>query len=67
MAVAFSLPAWCGDLVFYEDFESGDTSGWWAPARVGETGQTTCFNEAGTVNIFSKDSFQNTWPVRGGQ
>ncbi len=37
------------DIVFYDTFESGDTSGWWAPARVGETGQKTCYDEAGTV------------------
>ncbi len=37
------------DIVFYDAFESGDTSGWWAPARVGETGQETCYDEAGTV------------------
>ncbi len=35
-------------IVFYDAFESGDTSGWWAPARVGETGQKTCYDEAGT-------------------
>jgi hypothetical protein len=40
---------WAYDVVFYDDFESGDTSGWWAPARVGETGQKTCHDEAGTV------------------
>ncbi len=38
-----------GDIVFYDYFESGDTAGWWAPARVGETGQKTCYDEAGTV------------------
>ncbi len=37
------------DIVFYDAFESGDTSGWWAPARVGETGQKTCYDAAGTV------------------
>ncbi len=37
------------DIVFYDAFESGDTSGWWAPARVGETGQKTCFDWEGTV------------------
>jgi len=37
------------DIVFYDTFESGDTSGWWAPARVGKTGQTTCYDAAGTV------------------
>ena len=37
------------DIVFYDAFESGDTSGWWAPARVGKTGQTTCYDVAGTV------------------
>jgi len=37
------------DIVFYDTFESGDTSGWWAPARVGETGQKTCYDQAGTV------------------
>ena len=29
------------NVIFYDDFETGDTSGWWAPARVGETGQVT--------------------------
>ncbi|MCD4748680.1 MAG: DUF1566 domain-containing protein [Thermoanaerobaculales bacterium] len=47
--VAFSVPAWSQDFVFYDDFESGDTSGWWAPARVGETGQKTCYDEEGVV------------------
>jgi len=37
------------DIVFYDAFESGDTAGWWAPARVGETGQKTCYDVAGTV------------------
>ncbi len=37
------------DIVFYDTFESGDTSGWWAPARVGKTGQKTCYDEAGAV------------------
>jgi len=37
------------DIVFYDHFESGDTTGWWAPARVGETGQKTCYAENGTV------------------
>ena len=37
------------DTVFYDAFESGDTSGWWAPARVGKTGQTTCYDTDGTV------------------
>jgi len=37
------------DIVFYDAFESGDTSGWWAPARVGETGQTTCYDADGVV------------------
>ncbi|MCD4750245.1 MAG: DUF1566 domain-containing protein [Thermoanaerobaculales bacterium] len=47
--VAISVPAWSIDIVFYDDFESGDTAGWWAPARVGETGQKTCYDEAGGV------------------
>ncbi len=37
------------DTVFYDTFESGDTSGWWAPARVGKTGQTTCYDVDGTI------------------
>lgn len=32
------------DVIFYDDFETGDSSGWWAPARVAETGQTTCYD-----------------------
>ncbi len=46
--------SWAGaqdisEIVFYDSFESGDTSGWWAPARVGETGQTTCYDADGVV------------------
>jgi hypothetical protein len=37
------------DIVFYDAFESGDTSGWWAPARVGETGQKTCYDVDGVI------------------
>jgi hypothetical protein len=50
LVVACSVPVWGQQLpwVFYDDFESGDTSGWWAPARVGETGQVTCYDAAGT-------------------
>ncbi len=33
--------------VFLDGFETADTSAWWAPARVGETGQSTCFDGAG--------------------
>ena len=44
--VACTVPAWGQELpwVFYDGFESGDTSGWWAPARVGQTGQVTCYD-----------------------
>ena len=35
--------------VFYYDFETGDTWGWWAPGLVGETGQLTCYDEVGVV------------------
>ncbi len=35
------------DIVFYDGFESGDTAGWWAPARIGETGQTACYDDGG--------------------
>lgn len=49
MVVACSIPVVAQDVVFYDGFESGDTAGWWAPARVGETGQKTCYDEAGTV------------------
>lgn len=37
------------DIVFYDTFESGDTAGWWAPGRVGRTGQTTCYDVDGAV------------------
>ena len=37
------------EVVFYDDFESSDTAGWWAPARVGETGQVTCSDQVGSV------------------
>lgn len=40
---------WAQDIVFYDDFESGDTTGWWAPARVGETGQVSCYDSDGNV------------------
>ncbi|MCD4751122.1 MAG: DUF1566 domain-containing protein [Thermoanaerobaculales bacterium] len=52
LVVGCSSMAWgqgIEDIVFYDTFESGDTSGWWAPARVGETGQKTCYDQAGTV------------------
>ncbi len=51
VVVAFSAPAWSQgqDMVFYDGFESGNTTGWWAPARVGETGLRTCYDEVGTV------------------
>ena len=49
VVVAFPIPVAAQDVVFYDGFESGDTAGWWAPARVGETGQTTCYGEAGEV------------------
>ena len=47
---ALGLVAWfatAADVVFHDGFESGDTTGWWAPARVGRTGQTGCFDQAG--------------------
>ncbi len=49
VVVAFPGLARSGDIVFDDAFESGDTPGWWAPARVGETGQKTCYNQAGTI------------------
>ena len=54
LGLVLACGSWAGaqdisDIVFYDAFESGDTSGWWAPARVGETGQTTCYDVAGTV------------------
>ncbi len=52
LAVGCSSLVWgqgIQEIVFYDTFESGDTSGWWAPARVGETGQKTCYDQAGTV------------------
>ncbi len=49
LVLACSVPAWGQDWIFYDDFESGDTSGWWAPARVSETGQKTCYDAVGTV------------------
>lgn len=47
--VACSAPAWCQETIFHDDFEEGDTAGWWAPARVGESGQVTCYDAAGAV------------------
>ncbi len=47
--MACSAPVMSQDVVFYDGFESGDTAGWWAPARVAETGQKTCSDEAGVV------------------
>lgn len=50
LVVACVAPVWGQQaVVFYDDFETGDTSGWWAPARVGETGQVTCYDEGGAV------------------
>ncbi len=49
LLITCTAVVWSQDVVFYDDFESGDTSGWWAPARVGETGQKTCYDVAGTV------------------
>ena len=40
------VPVWGQqDVVFYDDLETGDTAGWWAPARVGATGQVTCYDD----------------------
>jgi hypothetical protein len=57
------------NLVFVDDFDSGDLSAWWAPARVGKSGQVTCYNEAGGV-IACAGTGQNgelqsgaAWPV----
>jgi len=47
--VVMCPPVWSHDQTFYDGFESGDTTGWWAPARVGETGQVTCYDEDGVV------------------
>jgi len=50
LVVACAAPVWGQQaVVFYDDFETGDTWGWWAPARVGETGQVTCYDEGGAV------------------
>ena len=51
LVMVCSVSAWGQQLpwLFYDDFESGDTTGWWAPARVSETGQKTCYDAAGTV------------------
>lgn len=49
LIVTCSMPVWGQVVIFTDGFESGDTSGWWAPARVSETGQVTCFDESGTV------------------
>jgi len=42
---------WGQDFVFYDTFESGDTAGWWASARVGETGQISCYDEETGIPI----------------
>jgi len=49
LLVMYSAVVRSQDVVFYDGFESGDTAGWWAPARVGETGQRTCYATNGTV------------------
>jgi len=51
LMMACTAPVWGQGMpwVFYDGFESGDTSGWWAPARVGQTGQVTCYDAAGAV------------------
>lgn len=50
VVLLLSAPAWGQEMIFADDFESGDTSGWWAPARVEKTGQVTCY-DAGGVEI----------------
>lgn len=43
-------PASAGqNQLLFDGFETADTSAWWAPARVGETGQVTCWDAAGAV------------------
>jgi hypothetical protein len=49
VVLACSALAWSQDAGFHDGFDEGDTSGWWAPARVGETGQVTCYDEQGAV------------------
>lgn len=49
LVLAFALPMLGQQTVFDDDFESGDTVAWWAPARVGESGQTTCYDGSGSV------------------
>ena len=49
LVVTFSIPGAAQETVFFDGFESGDTAGWWAPARVGETGQKTCYDEQGAI------------------
>ncbi len=49
LLVMSSAVAQSQNVVFYDGFESGDTAGWWAPARVGETRQETCYDTSGTV------------------
>ncbi len=49
VAVAFSGSAWGWEVVSYDALMSGDTSDWWAPARVGQTGQKTCSGQTGGV------------------
>jgi len=49
LVLVCSMPAWGQAVIFFDGFETGDTSGWWAPARVSETGQITCSDETGAV------------------
>ena len=52
IAVSVSAICWSQGIqetVFYDSFELGDTSGWWAPARAAETGQKTCYGMDGTT------------------
>lgn len=50
IAITLLLAAsvWGQSIVFYDGFEDGSFMTWWAPARLAQTGQTTCYAEDGT-------------------
>jgi hypothetical protein len=69
--MCWPLGATAGDIVFYDGFDSGDATAWWAPARVGKTGQASCFDSTGTL-ISCAGTGQDgeiqagvVWPVPG--
>jgi hypothetical protein len=58
ITVYFATSVWGQSILFYDGFEDGSVMTWWAPARLAQTGQTTCYAEDGT-EIACKGSGQD--------